>query len=65
MFVHEETKQLLSEKYQGIYNPNYGNNWTNEQKEQMSKIKKEQYAKNEVVINIDACKKGPRIRNEN
>ena len=65
MFVHEETKQLLSEKYQGVNNPNYGNNWTQEQKEQMSKIKKEQYAKNEVVINVDACKKGSRIRNEN
>ena len=26
MIVHEETKQLLSEKYQGENNPNYGNN---------------------------------------
>lgn len=65
MIVHEETKQLLSEKYQGENNPNYGNNWTDEQKEQMSKIKKEQYETKSVRINHEACKKGSRIRNEN
>ena len=65
MIVHEETKQLLSEIFQGENNPNYGNNWTYEQKEQMSKIKKEQYANGKVVINIEACKKGCKIRNEN
>jgi hypothetical protein len=31
----------------------------------MSKIKKEQYVNGEVTINIEACKKGPRVRNEN
>lgn len=65
IIVHEETRQLLSEMFQGENNPNYGNNWTDEQKEQMSKIKKEQYVNGEIAINIEACKKGCKIRNEN
>ena len=31
----------------------------------MSRIKKEQYINGEIVINVEACKKGCEIRNEN
>ena len=65
MIVHEETKQLLSEMYQGENNPNYRNHWSEEKKKEMSKLKKEQYKNKEVSINIEACKKGPKVRNEN
>lgn len=43
MIVHEETRVLISESVQGEKNPNYGNNWTDEQKSRMSEIKKKQF----------------------
>lgn len=43
-FVSEETRQLLSEINSGENNPNYGNKWSDEQRQQMSKTLKEQYA---------------------
>lgn len=41
MIVHENTRKLLSQKYQGENNPNYGKKWSIERKEKMSKLKKE------------------------
>lgn len=64
MLVHEETRQLFSNKYRGINNPNFGNYWSEEKKQEMSKLKKEQYKNGNVSINIEACKKGNVIRNE-
>lgn len=61
--VQDETKKKISEKVKGENNPNYGNKWTDEQKEKMSKLKKEQYKKGEVKINPEASKKGCEIRN--
>jgi group I intron endonuclease len=43
-FVHEDTRKLLSEINSGINNPNYGNHWTNEQKNNMSEIAKSRHA---------------------
>lgn len=40
--MHEDTRKLMSEQNTGQSNPNYGNKWTNEQKERMSEIKKKQ-----------------------
>lgn len=65
MFVHEETKQLLSKMYQGKNNPNFRNHWSKEKKKEMSEFKKEQYKNKETSINIEACKKGSKIRNAN
>lgn len=64
MIVHPQTLKLMSESNIGENNPNYGNKWSDEQKQKMSKIKKQQYAEGKVNINIEACKKGVRIRNE-
>lgn len=43
MIVHEETKRLQSEQNTGTSNPNFGNKWSDEQKQNMSKIKKKQF----------------------
>lgn len=44
MIVHEETRRLIAESNIGDKNPNFGNKWTTEQKENMSRIKKKQIA---------------------
>lgn len=44
MIVHEETRKLLSEANTGEDNPNYGNRWSQEQRDRMSAIKKQQIA---------------------
>lgn len=62
--VSEETKELLSKVNSGEGNPNYGNRWTDEQREAMSKLKKEQYLNGEVSYNSDAPKKGVEVRNK-
>lgn len=41
--VHEETKKLLSIANSGESNPNFGNNWTEDMKKNMSEIKKAQH----------------------
>lgn len=41
--VHEETKKILSDLFSGEDNPNFGNKWTDEQKSNMSNIKKAQF----------------------
>lgn len=56
--VSEETRKLHSENNRGEKNPNFGNRWTVEQRERMSKMKKEQYALGEVKVNPDAWKNG-------
>lgn len=43
MVVHEQTRLLISENNMGENNPNFGNKWSEEQKENMSKIKKKQF----------------------
>lgn len=43
-FVHDETRKLISLLNTGFNNPNYGNRWTDEMKESMSKIAKERHA---------------------
>lgn len=63
--VLEETRKLKSEISMGENNPNYGNKWTDEQKEKMSKLKKEQYANGEVKYNPESNKKGIQVRNKN
>lgn len=40
--VHADTRRLLSESNMGENNPNHGNAWSLEQKERMSKIKRQQ-----------------------
>ena len=46
MIVHPETILLHQEISLGEKNPNYGNNWTREQKEKMSLIAKQRHASN-------------------
>ena len=41
--VHQDTKILISEMNKGENNPNYGNKWTEEQKRNMSNIKRKQF----------------------
>jgi group I intron endonuclease len=50
-FVHEDTRQLISENNKGDKNPNFGNTWTEEQKTNMSKIKKAQYENGDYAHN--------------
>lgn len=40
--VHEETRKLLAIRNSGKNNPNYGNRWSDELKEHMSKVKRQQ-----------------------
>ena len=47
MLAHESTRQLLSELFSGADNPNYANNWSDEQKETMSNIAKARHASGE------------------
>lgn len=44
MIVHTETRKRLSKAFRGVGNPNYGNKWSDEKKQQMSDIKKAQHA---------------------
>lgn len=37
-FVHEDTRKLISENNTGEKNPNYGNSWSDEQKQKASEI---------------------------
>lgn len=64
MIVHEETKKKLSESVSGENNPNYNHKWSDEMKQRMSTIKKEQYASGEQVVNFEAIKKGLESRSK-
>lgn len=65
MICHEETRKLQSENSKGKNNPNFGNHWSKEKKEYMSKLKKQQYKKGVVKPNLEATYKGITNRNEN
>lgn len=64
MIVHEETRKLMSENHSGVKNPNFGHKWSDEKKEYMSILKKEQYSAGIIKINHEGCKLGPKVRNE-
>lgn len=64
MIVHSETKKLLSKSVKGDKNPNYGHKWSVEQKEKMSKLKKEQYQTGKAKVNINAIQKGIQNRRQ-
>lgn len=65
MIVSKETKELLSKSVSGKNNPNYGNKWSQEQREKFSKKLKEQYANEERVANLKATRKAIANRNHN
>lgn len=48
--LSDEEKKEYSEKMRGCNNPNYGNHWTNEMREKMSKFWKEYYSSHENYI---------------
>ena len=58
MIVHPKTRQLFSNKYKGKNNPNYNKHWSEEKKNNMSILKKEQYSKRIVKINKEWAYKG-------
>lgn len=58
MIVHEDTKLLLSQTMRGENNPNFGNNWSNEQKQHMSDLKKEGHKNGTLTANKEALKRG-------
>lgn len=58
MIVHEETRKRLSESNSGEKNPNYNNKWSEEMKQYMSDLKKQQYRDGIVTVNMDAIRKG-------
>lgn len=47
MLAHDSTRKLLSDLFSGSDNPNYANNWSDEQKEAMSDIAKARHASGE------------------
>lgn len=65
MIVHEETKMKLSQSIKGENNPNYNHKWSEEKKQYMSNLKKQQYKDGIVHVNKEAIIKGINIRNEN
>lgn len=44
MVVHSETRKLLSKINKGSRNPNFGNNWSEDEKKRMSEIKIKQHS---------------------
>lgn len=62
--VHAETKLLFKDKFVGADNPNYGHKWSDEQKDRMSKIKKEQYASGQLIADVQNSYKGVEERNK-
>ena len=55
MIVHDETRELLSNLFKGAGNPNYGNRWSDEKKQSMSKRVKARHAAGDIYT--DAWKK--------
>ena len=51
--VHEDTRKLISENNRGDKNPNFGNKWTQEQKDRMSRIKKNRVQKTLVMTTLE------------
>lgn len=64
MVVHDETRALLSESLEGEKNPNYNHKWSDDMKERMSEIKKQQYKDGVVSVNMEGIRKGITIRNQ-
>lgn len=62
MIVHEETKKLLSKKFSGESNPNFGKKWSEEKKVMLSKKIKKQYESGR-KIDKEHIFKGIRERN--
>lgn len=62
-------KELLSKQRKGTMlgedNPNYGNSWSDGQKEHMSKTMKELYKKGVLVPNLEALNKGRKNKEKN
>lgn len=65
MIVSKETRELISRAVTGENNPNYGNYWSQEQRENLSKKLKEQYANGERKISPKAWQNGIASRNKN
>lgn len=63
MIVHEDTKALLSVSMLGDKNPNFGNNWSLEQKKYMSDLKKEGFKNGTLTVNLENVFKGITERN--
>ena len=64
MIVHQETKDKLSKTITGENNPNYNHKWSEEMKQYMSELKKQQYKDGTVSVNMEAIRKGINIRNQ-
>lgn len=58
MIVHEETRKKMSQSMSGEKNPNYNNKWSDEMKQYMSNLKKQQYRDGVVTVNMDGVRKG-------
>lgn len=64
MIVHQETKDKLSKTISGENNPNYNHKWSEEMKQYMSELKKQQYKDGILTVNKEAIMKGVDIRNK-
>lgn len=64
MIVHEETKQKLSESVKGEKNPNFGHKWSEELKQYMSELKKQQYREGIQRYIPENTQKGIAVRNQ-
>lgn len=51
MITHPETRKLQSKAMKGVGNPNFDNGWHKNQKERMSKIKKQQHMSGDIYNN--------------
>jgi len=56
MVCNEETRKLLSLKNSGENNPNYGNQWSDIQKENLSNKIKEQVKNGRIILTSDKSK---------
>lgn len=62
--VSKETRKLRSKLFSGKNNPNYGHKWSDEQKQEMSKIVKDGYKNGTRKVNLENSKKGIESRNK-
>lgn len=63
-FVHEDTIALQREIMKGEGNPNYGNRWSEEQKQYMSELKKEGFRNGTLTVNLENTYKAIEVRNK-
>jgi group I intron endonuclease len=62
-FVHEDTRKLQSKNNKGEKNPNFGNRWSDKQREHLSSYVKEQFAKGtRKRTSLEDCIKGSTVR---